>query len=270
MPETDEEREESEYKKLLSAFWAFINAVKDNNSPWDSLEDLMSLRASQAIQYACDGFGITVEEAIEIITTEVLSPKEQELRDIITAAIDNIVDFSVAEEYQLAEDLPDFDDDEVDEDELADLCAKYNKRYAKTENSDFQYAMYVAAHLYSLKDNTTLMYMTQGDERVRPWHLAYEGYTAPKSSFPEWLVPPIEYQCRCFLIEDSPMGSVQAARSTEALTMPDWFNPVFKESVAFGGRIYSDEHPYFQVEEQHKEKLQEIAARIKAKYFNGN
>ena len=51
-------------------------------------------------------------------------------------------------------------------------------------------------------------------------------------------------------------------------TMPDWFNRTFKESVALGGRIFSDEHPYFQVEEQFDERLHEIAQRIKDKYFN--
>lgn len=105
-----------------------------------------------------------------------------------------------------------------------------------------------------------------GDERVRPWHLQYEGYTAPKSQFPAWLIPPIEHQCRCFLVEDnrsSTMGAIQASVEPQ---MPEWFNRTFKESVAFGGRIFSDEHPYFQVDERHVGRLNAIARRIKEKY----
>ena len=49
--------------------------------------------------------------------------------------------------------------------------------------------------------------------------------------------------------------------------MPDWFNRTFKESVALGGRIFSDEHPYFQVDERHVGRLNAIAKRIKAKYL---
>ena len=106
-----------------------------------------------------------------------------------------------------------------------------------------------------------------GDERVRPWHLQYEGYSAPRSQFPSWLIPPIEHQCRCFLVEDTKstlMADVQAARKPQ---MPDWFDRTFKESVVNGGRIFSDEHSYFQIDKRHVKRLGEISDRIKAIYF---
>ena len=126
--------------------------------------------------------------------------------------------------------------------------------------------MIIAAYLSTIREDTALMYMTQGDERVRPWHLQYEGFTAPKSRFPAWLIPPIEHHCRCYLIEDTAtvIASVQASAIPE---IPDWFNRTFKESVALGGRIFSDEHPYFQVDERHVGRLNAIAKRIKAKYL---
>ena len=171
---------------------------------------------------------------------------------------------------ELAETLTDEDENEMDEEYWLDfyfpVFSKFHERYMCTENVDIEYAMIIAAYLSMIKDNTVLMYMTQGDERVRPWHLQYEGFTAPKSSFPAWLIPPIEHQCRCYLIEDTEpiMASIQASTVPE---MPDWFNRTFKESVALGGRIFSDEHPYFQVDERHVGRLNAIAKRIKAKYL---
>lgn len=45
-----------------------------------------------------------------------------------------------------------------------------------------------------------LVYMTQGDERVRPYHASLHGFSASKDD-PNWasLRPPIDYNCRCWL-----------------------------------------------------------------------
>lgn len=273
MPESDEERDEEELSALLAIFQRLLKAIKADEGQWEVFEELMALRAQQLIGRALQGFGMSLEEALELLQSseEGLGRVDKEKRVAIHAAIDNLVDFAVAEEYQMVDDL-NFDEDgppEIEEEEALKVFKTYNQRYAKVENEDVEYAMIVAAGLVTVRSTTMLTYMTQGDERVRPWHRTYEGYSAPKSSFPHWLIPPIEHQCRCFLIEDDVYNqlNVQAAR-TGKLEMPDWFNPTFKESVAFGGRIFSDEHPYFQVDEAHVEKLSEISARIKMRYFD--
>lgn len=249
-----------------------------HENEWESLEDLMEARADFAIRHALDGFGIDFEEALKLINeADDLTSEQIVQRTVIMAAVDNLVEFSVAEEYQMADDMAELEDS-LSEEEIEEMedeewwefylpvFSKFNDRYAQTENMDIEYAMIMAAYLSALRDETILTYMTMGDERVRPWHLQYEGYSAPKSQFPAWLIPPIEHQCRCYLVEDSAsiMGSIKAASTPE---MPDWFNRTFKESVAFGGRIFSDEHPYFQVDERHVGRLNAIANRIKAKYF---
>ena len=277
MPEENKERDEKEYLALLAIFERFVGSDADEDGRLEAVEELMALRASHIIGHALDGFSITLEEALELLrNTDGLSELDAARRDIVVAAVDNLIDFAVAEEYQMLSELPDFDDeDDGDEDEhegLTDndiyaIFDRYNKRYAYVENKDAEYAMIVAAGLVAVKPTTILTYMTQGDERVRPWHLQYEGVSAPKASFPAWLIPPIEHMCRCFLIEDTISNSVQAA-SKNKLEMPEWFNPTFKESVALGGRIFSDEHPYFQIDEEHNKTLQSISKRIKSKYFN--
>ena len=242
----------------------------------------MAERADMMLRHAFSGFGISYEDALELLrNADNLTDGQRVKRDILIAAVDNLADFAVAEEYQMAEELPDLDeledweygDDEYDIDEdylngLYAVCRKYNHNYAWVEDLDIEYAMIMANYLSQIKNETILMYMTMGDERVRPWHLQYEGFTAPKSQFPAWLIPPIEHGCRCYLVEDSAssFAKIQAA-SQKIPEMPDWFNRTFKESVALGGRIFSDEHPYFQISEEHVDQLSEIAERIKNKYM---
>ena len=242
---------------------------------WEVMEELMALRADFAIHHALNGFGLEYDTALELLRTaeDGLTEIDKAKRNVVVAAIDNLVDFAVAEEYQMALELPEIEE-ELEEEELEEimaLFAKYNDRYALIENQDAEYAMIIAAQLLAVSNSTVLTYMTQGDERVRPWHLQYEGYSAPKSSFPAWLIPPIEHACRCYLVEDSVIGKLQDVQGAviRVPDMPEWFNPTFKESVALGGRIFSDEHPYFQVQGEHKEILQSIADRIKSKYLNG-
>ena len=247
----------------------------NHDGEWESLEDLMEARADIAIRRACSGFGVSFDDAIQLIrNTDNLDNEQSAKRNIVLAAVDNLVDFSVVEEYQMANDMSELeeyiDENELDDDGLIGyflpVFSKYNDRYMLTENLDVEYAMAIAFFLCGIKDESVLIYMTQGDERVRPWHLQYEGYTATKSSFPAWLIPPIEHQCRCYLVEDSKsvVGSIKNSLEPQ---MPDWFNRTFKESVAFGGRIFSDEHPYFQVDERHVDRLNVIAKRIKDKYM---
>lgn len=274
-PDDSKDRHEEEVTILIPLFHDFVLSITSHEDEWESLEALMEARADIAIRRACAGFGVDFEEALLLIrNADGLDSEQIAQRNIILSAVDNLVDFSVVEEYQMADDMAELeellpDGEEMEEDWLElylPIFSKFHDRYMRTENMDIEYAMIVAAYLSTIKENTVLMYMTQGDERVRPWHLQYEGFTAPKSSFPAWLIPPIEHQCRCYLIEDTEtvMASIKASAVPE---MPDWFNHTFKESVALGGRIFSDEHPYFQVDERHVGRLNAIAKRIKAKYL---
>ena len=253
----------------MAIFKRLLDNMTDDFDSWEVMEELMALRADFAIHYALRGFDLDYEKALELLRTseDGLSEADKARRDVIVAAVDNLVDFAVAEEYQMFEELDELE--EEDEEEMEEIFAKYNNRYAKIENQDTEYAMMIAAQLVLLSNNVTLMYMTQGDERVRPWHLQYEGFTAPKLQFPAWLIPPIEHACRCYLVEDSVVGKIADVQNAASSTpeMPEWFNRTFKESVAFGGRIFSDEHPYFQIDPLHEPTLQAIASRIKSKYF---
>ena len=242
---------------------------------WELLEAMMELRAEFAINHAIKGFGMDIEKALELIRNKNngLSRLEREQRDILVAAIDNLIDFAVAQEFQMSQHLPnDFDyNDQTDIDECEDIFWRYNHTYAKIENEDIEYAMQIAA-AWSIHTNSTVFtYMTQGDERVRPWHLALEGISHPKSSFPAWLIPPIEHGCRCYLVEESNDVLNKISDISKVVCqndeMPDFVNPVFKESVAKGGRIFSEAHSYFTIPKKYKKKLRHISHTIKSKWF---
>lgn len=271
MPNQDKERHKKEFLALLVVFEKMLEDISDDWSSFEIMEELMSLRSDFAIRHAFDGFGIDYDMALELLrnTDDGLTEQDKARRDIVVAAVDNLIDFAVAEEYQM---MLEYLEDEYQEDEDdEEIFAKYNDRYALVENQDIEYAMLIAAQLVVVTNNTTLMYMTQGDERVRPWHLQFEGFSAPKSTFPAWLVPPIEHACRCYLVEDAIAGEIPDVKNSVIRTpeIPDWFNPTFKESVALGGRIFSDEHPYFQIKSEHASALHLISDKIKSKYYNG-
>lgn len=262
------EQSREEYFAILAVFIRWLDELSTSMSGSEIMEELMSLRARFAIQHAFRGFGMDWDTALELLRSSSvnLTQLERDKRDIIIAAVENLVDFAVVEEYQMGLAVIDSYGRDRNKEKCISICHKYNGVYATIENDDVFYAMTVAAQLVLVSWSSTLTYMTQGDERVRPWHMQYEGFTATKENFPAWLIPPIEHACRCYLVEDIVRIVNAIATGT---TMPDWFNPTFKESVALGGRIFSDEHPYFNVVANDASRLREIANKIKSQYYYG-
>src|SRR5574344_2228174 len=121
----------------------------------------------------------------------------------------------------------------------------------------------------SYSENMILTYMTMNDDRVRPWHYELQGFSAKRNDFPAWMVPPIEWACRCFLIngEDTLAQTDIKKISAKIPKKPKQIDGVFSESVAKCGRIFSKSHPYFNVRKEDKDKLKGIVKRIKEKYY---
>lgn len=259
-----------EFEALYAIFKKFLQDYGNADNRQDLLEAMMDLRFEHIFKHALDGFGMNFESALELLRNknDNLTKVQKDKRDILVAALDNLVDFAVAEEFQMTEELSGFD---VDSDEWYDECDKvferYNLHYAAVENNDVEYAMKIAAAWVYVSDNTYLTYMTQGDNRVRPWHMALEGTSYRKYEFPAWLIPPIEHGCRCFLVEDS--GHIlNTAKDVQAvISKPDFVNPVFVESVAKGGRIFGPAHSYFEIPSDQKAVLRQIAQKIKDKWL---
>lgn len=269
-PHISKDKQNKEYDKLLQLFLSMLKN-KGYEERWKALKSLMKQRAYFLIGHALDGLQLSHEDAIKLINDhEDLSDRNKKIRKSLLAAIDNLVDFAVAEEYQMTNGLIDIDYtediDEQDHDFSYNMKVfdKYNKRYALVENLDVIYAASIAYSLSKYNDNTLLIYTTQGDERVRPWHEAWDGFEETLSNFPEWLIPPIEPGCRCYLVEETLRSAVSKARGdVPSIKKPDWINPAYSESVAKGGKIFSDEHSYFQVAQKDIERLRDYSIEIK-------
>lgn len=282
---SDEDKDDSqaEYEELLPLFINLVKSLRDPDNKKQALLDLARLRAQLAISHAFEGFDIEQDEAIRLINqTGDLSELDEEKKKRLIAAINNLIEFSVCEEYQLMTNiyktLPDFDfdSDEFDADNeeamepLEELNKKYNLIYAGVENMDIEYAMMIALAWISSGKEATLTYMTQNDDRVRPWHFALQGFSAKKDDFPSWMIPPIEWGCRCFLVDsngDSVINQLDLHVFAKAPKKPKHIDDVFSESVAKCGRIFGKSHSYFKVGDKDKDALKEMVELIKQDYY---
>ena len=282
---SDEDKDDSqaEYEELLPLFINLVKSLRDPDNKKQALLDLARLRAQLAISHAFEGFDIEQDEAIRLISqTGDLSELDEEKKKRLIAAINNLIEFSVCEEYQLMTNiyktLPDFDfdSDEFDADNeeamepLEELNKKYNLIYAGVENMDIEYAMMIALAWISSGKEATLTYMTQNDDRVRPWHFALQGFSAKKDDFPSWMIPPIEWGCRCFLVDsngDSVINQLDLHVFAKAPKKPKQIDDVFSESVAKCGRIFGKSHSYFKVGDKDKDALKEMVELIKQDYY---
>jgi hypothetical protein len=282
---SDEDKDDSqaEYEELLPLFINLVKSLRDPDNKKQALLDLARLKAQLAISHAFEGFDIEQDEAIRLINqTGDLSELDEEKKKRLIAAINNLIEFSVCEEYQLMTNiyktLPDFDfdSDEFDADNeeamepLEELNKKYNLIYAGVENMDIEYAMMIALAWISSGKEATLTYMTQNDDRVRPWHFALQGFSAKKDDFPSWMIPPIEWGCRCFLVDsngDSVINQLDLHVFAKAPKKPKQIDDVFSESVAKCGRIFGKSHSYFKVGDKDKDALKEMVELIKQDYY---
>ena len=209
------------------------------------------------------GLALDFDEALSILRNHnnFITERERQQHEILVAAIDNLIDFAAAEEMTMISELP----EEVDEECLLDyetICEQYNLTYAEAENEQVLFAAKMAAWWMTVNAESVITYMTQGDERVRPWHLSLEGVSYRKSEFPAELIPPIEWGCRCYLIANG-FAAVRASLSIDKCR--SMVDPVFRESLATGGRIFTDAHRYFDT--QLPEFVQKIVKRLKSKFY---
>lgn len=255
----EKSKAEEQFLLILNAFRRMLYNFENSAERLEVFDDIVTLRASFLIDSVLEGLKIDFDKAMELLQAKNLHLTERDEleRDTLIAAFDNLIDFAVAEEVAMMQELP----DELDLAEMESyeaICQKYNETYAETENAQVLHAGMVAAFWMSASAETVITFNTQGDERVRPWHLSYEGLSYPKSQFPPELIPPIEWACRCYLTSDG-FGSVM-----DSILKPEIkVNPIFKESLATGGRIFSEAHPYFKL--ALPPEIESIKHRFKAK-----
>lgn len=259
-----------EYLLLLSRLWDILEDFYVEPERYSIDYEIMQGRALNALNWAFSGYGMTLEDAVERIKTQstgVLTVDEIYERKMFLEVIENIVDFSVAEEYQMLQEITtareygtSFDDFSED---AEGIFEKYNKQYSTIENQDIWFSMSMALAWKGFSDSSTLTYYTQGDERVRDSHRALEGVSYLKSEFPKELIPPIDWACRCYIMESSDRqlafnNPIDVEERVNAAV-----NPVFRVSPVHDGKVFGQDHPYFQVLLKDFNNLSEVSKKIK-------
>lgn len=260
----EDDEDKAKYLLLFATFKKLIESWQDSAAKWEILEELITLRTSSLLENVLAGMKLDFDSALSLLRSrnDFMTLKDKEQRDILVAAIDNLVDFAAAQENTMLEELPK-EIDTLHPELYESHFERYNKTYARQEDKDVLYAAAIAAWWLNQSSDTLVTYMTQGDRRVRAWHLSLEGITYPKREFPAELIPPIEHGCRCFLLTQGSASYVTGQLVQKAV--PVNINPVFKESLALKGKIFSQEHSYFK--RPLSTQIQTIAKRLKTKLY---
>lgn len=281
MTEDEKAQHDSEYQSMVALFISLLRSIHSDGKS-DALYSMAELRTDITFNRVLKGLGIDYNEAMILLKNAEdnnVTQHDKDVRARLEAALNNLIEFSVCEEYQLFDEVMEtIGDDEVDFDsedytELLALCRKYNDLYAAIENADIEYAGTVAALWMKMSATDYAVYWTQNDAKVRPWHMALQGYAALRDEFPAWMIPPIEYNCRCFLeILEVPHAEAKLSQikgSAKSLEKPKQLNDVYEESLAKCGRIFGPAHSYFSIKESDKDMLSTFVTKLKEKYFNG-
>lgn len=258
-----EDKAHQEYLLILDAFRRMVYNYENSAERLEVFDDIISLRASFLIDRALTGLRIDFDRALEILQSKNihLTQREELERDTLVAAIDNLVDFAVAEEFAMMQELPETLS-LAEMETYEQVCQKYNGVYAETENAQVLHSATIAAWWIGVSMDSIITFNTQNDERVRAWHQSFDGVSYLKSEFPPELIPPIEWACRCYLTSDG-YGSVLG--SILKPNIKGNVNPIFAESLATGGRIFSAAHPYFA--HPLPVEVEAIKLRIKRKFY---
>lgn len=130
------------------------------------------------------------------------------------------------------------------------IAEVYNKDYLQAEYQTAVASARMGSKWQGLvSKGGMLQYKTQMDGRVRDEHRVLEGVTQP-SKAPFWDVyyPPNGWRCRCFVRAVSGDGPI-----IDPTTLPD-IKPMFRNNVGKTGKVFTDAHPYFEVNAKDKNR----------------
>lgn len=263
------------YTLLIKAFEEALDEIEGHEDDiWYVISVLSEVRFKYLMRIVSDELFISYEYAIKILN-ENIKKNRDEINDnkalVLVSAMENLLAFSVCEQYQMMLDMPeDIYLDEFEETEAEKTFFKYNGVYASVENNVVEQAAIMAYVWNQFENEEMLMYVTQRDERVRHSHQILDGFTAPKSSFPSDMIPPIDYNCRCFLASSGEHASNFTASPSyyrERDDMRSGISPVFAESLATYGAIFASSHNYFNVKSEHADMISSIMDSVSEKFL---
>lgn len=142
--------------------------------------------------------------------------------------------------------------------EVIRLGETYHKAWLKAEyNTVIASAQTAAAWSDYVRDKDIypfLVYKTQDDTRVRLAHRSLHNVAKPiDDEFWDQYYPPNGWQCRCYVLQ----SRTDDGYTTEPSSLPDDKShpPAFRSNPGKTGKIWTKEHPYFDVNSKVKEKI---------------
>ncbi|MDF7809924.1 DUF935 family protein [Hymenobacter sp. YC55] len=132
----------------------------------------------------------------------------------------------------------------------------YNVHHLKTEYEHAVAGAQMASKWASFDEGAVLQYRTVGDDLVRPEHRKWDNITLP-ASHPWWQshYPPNDWNCRCDAVEVVD-DEHQLSSAEQLQDMPE-VPALFSHNVGTTGKLFADEHPYFQVPKKVATKIEQ-------------
>lgn len=267
----DESRKE--YQKSIDVFRGLLEDLYFFPEEYIVHEELMQQRASQILNFAFLGYGLKLEEALKKIkdrNSELLTTEEIRERRMLLDVFENLVRFGMMSQYTMlgklrtqAEDVETLDEFE---EEAEEIFERYNFTYASVENDDAHFIMSSALAFSAFGSNSVLTFMTQGDERVRDDHRALEGISYLKSQFPTSFQPPIDWGCRCFLLESWDFDLLDNNPPDVDQLIANVSNPIFSQTPWSGGVVFGNSHDYFNYQASHANILENTFSNLVNKF----
>ncbi len=137
------------------------------------------------------------------------------------------------------------------------LHETYNVQYLAAEYEHAVATSQMGAHWLRLDIEGMGKYQTAGDERVRDSHEVLNGIIQPwKSDFWKTHYPPNDWRCRC----DAADTNDKTITDVKEMALPD-LKPMFKGNAGIDGVIFPNKHPYFDVSEAERKKINSAAKK---------
>ncbi len=228
--------------------------------------------ADKLLQGVYDGFGDTptglqqkIQEARKVGNRDLLKELTEQ-QEVLIGLRENVFKFSAAKTYEQQKQLRAllFENGKIKpfnefKKEAEKIVKVINETWLKTE---YQNAINqaISAKEYSVyieekKDFPNLKYKTQEDEKVRGSHRILNNTIRPvDDSFWAAYYPPIDWNCRCFVVQVSGRDTRNVITKENESELNDLVPEYFKFNAWLDKIVFGSKHPYFNVSNEEKRR----------------
>jgi SPP1 gp7 family putative phage head morphogenesis protein len=147
--------------------------------------------------------------------------------------------------------------------EALQISKNYNEAWLQTEYQTAVGTARMASRWQHIKEDfgedVMLRFETVGDDKVRDAHKILDGVTKPLTdSFWKTFYPPVGWNCRCDAVAVPGEAEIDMKRAPSEKEVP----LEFRNNAGETGEVFSDEHPYFDVDKKTTRSIMEQYHKI--------